>query len=963
MLPTPRYAVTCFLCAFFLFAAASQAGAQVMVSGSVSPGGNTTPSWSTSGLTVGVAGNGQVTIQSGGSVTDATGTVLGYGTGTIGTMAIQGGNLQTYELRVGGLASYGQYGEGHLIMNDGAQVTGPVAYVSTAYSTLNSSIEMSGASTMNISGYLFMWGSGSSTVSLSEGSRVTASAGLSVLSGSGTGRGLMTVDDSTFAAYALDVGAHNSSGQSKLVVQNDGQVNLTTGLRIGVGSGAKGRVEVLSGDITLGANKYLYVGTSSGAGEMLIGAAGAVTAGKVFVGDGVNATGSLVLDGGTMNVADLVVINGKASMLIQNGGALSSLGGTLTYNRNSGTDQMLVDVADGSWTMTDFLAVGSDLIIRANGSVSNVGAEISTDSNYETYGATASATVDGGTWNNSGVLTIATVSGANRGTQGSLTVLNGGTVSNTQGIMAVNLAAVAEALVDGGTWNNTTALTVAKEGQAKLTVANGGIVNVAAGTGVLTLGETLGTGTLNIGRYNGSDNAGIVQAAEVHGGAGIGYVNFNQVDAITFAPAITGNISVYQRGTGTTVLDGVNTYTGSTSVKAGTLQFARPTALYNGNSASWTADKVIVEAGATAAFNVGGASEFTSGDIDTLKSLGTATGGFQSGSFLGFDTTNAAGGVFIYNGNLADTNGGANALGLTKLGAGVLQLGGVNTYTGDTRVEAGTLRLGSATALSSDTTLHIADGASFDANGYTQTVTSLAGGGSLNIGSGGLTLNQAVDTTFTGTLTGTGGLSKNGGGVFVLTGNSSFSGPTDINAGKLVINGSLAQTMVTIADGAALGGAGTLGGLTTITMGGHLAPGNSPGTLTFAGGLTLADGSVLDFELGTISDRIDVTGGTLTGPGLGGLVTLNLSEATGFAAGTYNLIDGTGASLVGFTADNFVLGTTISGYTYDLVLSGSTLRLTATAVPEPANIALLAGAAVGLALVWHRRRRSPAAGE
>src|SRR5690606_7742699 len=118
---------------------------------------------------------------------------------------------------------------------------------------------------------------------------------------------------------------------------------------------------------------------------------------------------------------------------------------------------------------------------------------------------------------------------------------------------------------------------------------------------------------------------------------------------------------------------------------------------------------------------------------------------------------------------------------------------------------------------------------------------------------------------------------------------------------------SLDSTMITVGSGATfdvsavtggftlgssqtLGGGGSIAGLTTIGSGAALAPGSSPGTLTFTNGLTLDAGAILNFELGTVSDLIAVTGGTLTGPSAG-TVTLNLSDSGGFAAGTYTLFD------------------------------------------------------------------------
>ena len=99
-------------------------------------------------------------------------------------------------------------------------------------------------------------------------------------------------------------------------------------------------------------------------------------------------------------------------------------------------------------------------------------------------------------------------------------------------------------------------------------------------------------------------------------------------------------------GTGTVILSAANTYDGITTVSGGTLQFAKQVSLYNNTTASWTAANLVVASGATAAFNVGGTGEFTSANIATLAVLGTSSGGFVNGSFIGLDTTNASGRQF-----------------------------------------------------------------------------------------------------------------------------------------------------------------------------------------------------------------------------------------------------------------------------------------------------------------------------
>ncbi|VEA70722.1 Extracellular serine protease precursor [Serratia rubidaea] len=96
-------------------------------------------------------------------------------------------------------------------------------------------------------------------------------------------------------------------------------------------------------------------------------------------------------------------------------------------------------------------------------------------------------------------------------------------------------------------------------------------------------------------------------------------------------------------------------------------------------------------------------------------------------------------------------------------------------------------------------------------------------------------------------ISGHGGLTKEGIGTLVLTGNNSYSGPTLVNQGLLAVNGTLASD-VTVQDGGVLGGSGRIGSLTA-NAGATVAPGNSIGTLnvtrdvTFCRRLALRGGS------------------------------------------------------------------------------------------------------------------------
>ena len=99
-------------------------------------------------------------------------------------------------------------------------------------------------------------------------------------------------------------------------------------------------------------------------------------------------------------------------------------------------------------------------------------------------------------------------------------------------------------------------------------------------------------------------------------------------------------------------------------------------------------------------------------------------------------------------------------------------------------------------------------------------------------------------------ISGGGEFQQNGPGTTILTAINTYTGATTVNAGTLVVNGSIANSAVTVNSGALLAGTGTVGA-TTIKSGGTFAPGNSPGTMTVAGNLAFQSGALYLVQVNT----------------------------------------------------------------------------------------------------------------
>ena len=361
------------------------------------------------------------------------------------------------------------------------------------------------------------------------------------------------------------------------------------------------------------------------------------------------------------------------------------------------------------------------------------------------------------------------------------------------------------------------------------------------------------------------------------------------------------------------------------------------------------------------------------GGSDTVASLAGSGGTIDIASGATLTAGNA--GSTSYAGSITGSGG------FTKVGSGTFTLSAASSMTGTTTVSAGRLSLAAANLLSDSSAVTGTAGAVF-ALGGNETIGSLAGSLDVALGSSTLTAGgNGQSTTYSGVLTGSGSLTKVGGGRLALTGANTFSGATNVNAGELALNGSIANSL-SVASLASLSGTGTVGGNATIA--GTHSPGNSPGAQTFNGNLTYEAGAIVNWELianttgsaGVNYDQILLPTGNLT---FSGSTTLALSfNSVGSSVDwtnafwnvnrswiVYDLSGGTtigglsNLSLGGSLLDslNQPLSPTGRGY-FTTSLVGQDVVLNFTAVPEPSTWAMaLAGLACGGYVMRRRRKR------
>jgi autotransporter-associated beta strand protein len=500
---------------------------------------------------------------------------------------------------------------------------------------------------------------------------------------------------------------------------------------------------------------------------------------------------------------------------------------------------------------------------------------------------------------NSGAITGTTAAGIN--TTGAVTVINvdpAATITgNTFGVVSTTTANVD----NSGTVTSTAGTAISAQ---TANVINTGIIQGQGGTGDGIAAVSVAVdngGTIAGTRYgiNASDVTLTNSNNAVTGGtAGI---NATGVATVTNSATISGNQAIIATGGGSVITNsGTLTGTGGNAIDFGasnnnTLSLTA-TSIINGTVTGTGANNLFQLGGsANGNFNVsniGAGQQYQGFDLFekngsatwTLSGTGAAdqnwniTGGTLVGnttSIQGAAITNNAALVFdqAFNGTYAGTIAGTGVL--RMIGAGTLALTGNNSFSGGVTINGGTISVGHDNALGTGTFTVL--GSTLDIqNGITiSNATDLQANLDINV-------DPAAQGTHAGDIGETGGslgINKIGGGTLVLSGNNTYTGATNVDAGTLLAASSTALALqsaftvntgatLQILDGGVFAGIGSLAGAGSVVIGGGgslLAVGFNGNSSTFSGDIT-GNGSFEYLGAGTLNltGSANAIGGNLT---------------------------------------------------------------------------------------------------
>ncbi len=560
-------------------------------------------------------------------------------------------------------------------------------------------------------------------------------------------------------------------------------------------------------------------------------------------------------------------------------GSLGVSGDTGGFTVSGGTQSLIA--VTGNYTGATTIGTGANLTLDGATNIS-----------------TSSGVIDNGTFDisSNGNTSIKTLTGTGGQVNlGSLTL----TITAASGAFSGNLGAAGDAggfTIAGGT--QTLSAVTGNYGGAT-NIASGASLFLTTATNIAASRDVNDLGTFDI---SGNGNTTIQRLI------GTGQVNLGANTLIVAGAAgmFSGKL-------------GAAGDTGGFSVTGGTQILDGATALYSGATIVGAAGQLVLIGGT----NVSASSGVQNDGSFSISGNGNTTITSLSG-------TDATANVVLGSNTLTLSNAGGTYAGIISgtggltLASGTETLTGMSSYTGRTNINGGTLAAGAVDAFDPVSAYTIAHGAILNLDGFDQTIGSLAGGGTVALGSATLTTgNDNSSTTFSGIIGGSGGLGKVGSGAFTLSGPNTYSGGTSILAGTIVVGNDSAfgsgplsmaagTTMsflktsdFTVANNIQISGDPTFTppARTVQTLSGIISDGTSPGTLVVGGpgtlvlsaintytGPTLIDAGTLDVTGSIASSSLIVNNGTtLVGTGVVGSTQVNgggtLAPGTG-APGT-----------------------------------------------------------------------------
>ena len=665
-------------------------------------------------------------------------------------------------------------------------------------------------------------------------------------------------------------------------------------------------VSIVSGDdVTLNDTNAIILGTSTVSGTLTVTAVGAITdSGNLTV----TGAASFTTTGGTSDITlndnntynDTVTINSARDLALSNSTFAGDV--SITSARNAIVASSAGGISLGTSTTTGTLAVTTAGAITQSGILNVTG--------VATFAAGAANDITLNTHNNL-LSTVTITSGKDVAIKDTVAglILGASTISGTLDVeadgaitqtgnttvadVATFVAGAANNITLSSTGNDFSTVVITSGDNVNLRDANAIDLGASTASGNFTLiagGNVTQSGVLII---NGTGASSITatgfditldNGANEFGGAG-GNIDvagatvwlrddsgfaissplvstelvLESAGPITQTSIITGTGGLTKKGSGTLTLSQTNTYGGSTTIEAGTVEIVRATA----GAAAVIPDASVVEIalGATLAFGTNASSE----SIGGLSGAGSVTK--LAGAGLSTLTVNVSG-TEAFSGSI---DNGTGTVALTKSGVGTQSLSGVNTYTGTTNVSAGTLRLtGGNDRLSTGSSLLVSGTAVFDVGANSQSFVAVQLTNGTLDGTGTITSTNEFDLrsgTVNAVLAGANGATKSGVGTVTLNAVNTYTGTTAVDAGTLELGGhdrlnSAGSLVVSVGTVNFAGYNQTLAAV-TLTSGTI----DGTGTLTSASNFALADGTVNVNLSGSV-------GANKTGSG-SNIVTLN----------------------------------------------------------------------------------------